>query len=339
MNDTRPTGPRTAPRFDPSAPAQVLPGGELPNLDIAPLFGSNLAARDSVAKAIRAACDAPGFFYVHNSSVPDGVIEGALAAARRFFSLPDDEPAKQAVHNRHANHMKGWGPRFGEPAYQPGSVSYVESFDLDQPLSGPECQALGITPNLWPSLPGFREAVEAYYREATRLCRALAEVFSDMLGESPDFINRHSGPTAPRTLRLLDYPGGEAPADPSHVGISAHTDYECFTLMHQTAAGLELTDQHGRWRPAPAGIGTFTVILGDMLERLSNGRWRATGHRVGLTPWSRQSLILFFALDAGFEVTPLSQFVDAEHPPAYAPVTQGEHIARQLEAAGQPTAP
>ena len=55
--------------------------------------------------------------------------------------------------------MKGWGPIFGEPADQPGTVAHVESFDLGQQLGRKQFKALGIEPNVWPDVPGFRDAV------------------------------------------------------------------------------------------------------------------------------------------------------------------------------------
>jgi isopenicillin N synthase-like dioxygenase len=67
-----------------------------------------------------------------------------------------------------------------------------------------------------------------------------------------------------------------------------------------------------------------------MLERFSNGYLKATGHRVVNTPWTRYSLILFFAVDEDCEVSPLPQFVTAKNQVRYKSITQGEHIRREL---------
>ncbi|MGB5487388.1 MAG: 2OG-Fe(II) oxygenase family protein, partial [Lysobacterales bacterium] len=189
---------------------------------------------------------------------------------------------------------------------------------------------LGIEPNVWPDIPGFRDAVHAYYDAVTAMARTLGEVFSGMLGMERDFINRHSGERAPRTMRLLHYPANDAPVNERNVGIAAHTDFECFTIINQTASGLELTNADGEWCQAPSDIGTFTVMLGDMLERFSNGYLKATGHRVVNTPWQRFSMVLFFAVDGDYEVAPLEQFTSPDNPAHYAPVTQGEHIKFEL---------
>ena len=319
--------------LDQKAPSRAMDRARIPNLDLAPLFADDTVARMELEQKIRDACLQTGFFYVHNSCVDDVVIKRALAASLAFFQSLDDGPVKQAVHNRHFGGMKGWGPIFGEPAYQPGTVSHVESFDLGQQLDKQRYCELGIEPNAWPDIPGFRDAVLMYYETVTAMGRALSEVFSSLLGMERGFINERSGERAPRTMRLLHYPANKTPADDRNVGISAHTDFECFTILNQTAGGLELTNIDGEWCKAPTNIGSFTVLVGDMLERFSNGQLKATGHRVVNTPWQRFSMAFFFAVDGDYEVAPLPQFTSSGKPARYAPVTQDDHIKIELERA------
>ena len=316
--------------LDQNAPSMPLQRERIPNFDLGSLFNGDEEARAKLVESVRHACRDTGFFYVHNTCVSDAVIEETLAAAKAFFYSPDDGSMKQSVHNQHAGGMKGWGPIFGEPAYQKGTVAHVESFDIGKQLSAEQYANLGIEPNIWPDIPGFQETVLDYYEGITRLSRAISGVFSEILGEDADFINDRSRETAQRTMRLLHYPDNDTPADDRNVGIAAHTDFECFTIMNQTASGLELTNVQGQWCQAPSDIGTFTIIVGDMLERFSNGYLQATGHRVVNTPWTRYSLILFFAVDEDCAVSPLPQFVTDENDVRYKSITQGEHIRREL---------
>ena len=103
--------------------------------------------------------------------------------------------------------------------------------------------------------------------------------------------------------------------------------------MNQTAPGLELTNVEGQWCEAPSDIGSFTIILGDMTERFSNGWLKATGHRVVNTPWTRYSMILFFAIDGNYEVAPLPHFVSEDNPAQYDSITQDEHIRKEMDRA------
>lgn len=317
--------------LDHRAPSRTLDRESIPNLDLQDLFSGDEAGRSLLLEQIRNACREPGFFYVHNTCVADDVVRKTLAAMQTFFALPDDSPIKLDVHNDRVNGVKGWTPIFGEPSYQKDTVAHVESFDIGQELTADQHRSLDIKPNLWPDLPGFGDTVLDYNEQVTRLGRALGEVFAEILGVERSFFDEHSGKKAPRTMRLLHYPAYDAPPDKRNVGIAAHTDFECFTIMYQTASGLELTDVSGHWCEAPSDIGAFTIILGDMMERFSNGWLKATGHRVVNTPWTRYSIILFFAVDGDYTVAPLPQFIGQDNPPQYEPVTQGEHIARELQ--------
>ena len=55
--------------------------------------------------------------------------------------------------------------------------------------------------------------------------------------------------------------------------------------------------------------------------------------RVVNTPWTRYSMILFFALDGDYTVSPLPRFIAPGRPAAYPPITQDEHIEQELERA------
>merc|ERR1719161_49782 len=105
------------------------------------------------------------------------------------------------------------------------------------------------------------------------------------------------------TIRLLFYPGSPmlsaSEAQTATAGISPHTDFEVFTLMHQDAPGLQfIPTSGGGWIDAPVRPGEFVVIVSDVLERLTNGVLRATPHRVMQTGHKRMSIIRSNALNA-----------------------------------------
>jgi len=320
--------------LDASAPVVAWDREPLQPIDLAPLFGGHDTGRDRVVDAVRERCQETGFFSVRNTCVDSALLDEALTQARRFFDLPDESPIKRKVHNGMSPGGIGWGPMFQEPAYQPGTVAHMESFDVSPPVDWignlALAESLGIYPNVWPELDCFRPAIEGLYKAIRRLSDVLFEVFAQVLELPADYFRSRATTRAPSSMRLLHYPGNERPSRTSNVGIAAHTDFECFTVMIQTARGLELTDVNGRWREAPARPGEIVVILGDMLERLSNGAFKATGHRVGITGWQRYAVVLFNALDGDCQVAPLPNFVTPSRPAAYAPITQSAHIADEV---------
>ncbi len=304
----------------------------LPDIDLAPLYGGPPAGRREMLARMRAACTESGFFCVHGTRLTDRIITETLRQSVRFHELTDD--SKRAYHNSRSQIGRGWWPLHEEPAYQPGTVAFVESFDI-----GPEQEHLDLArhvgPNLWPVVPGFREAVWGCYEMLEELGDRLLVAFAEMLELESDTFSRWRGPFSRSQMRLLRYPENDAPLDEINVGISAHTDFECFTLMYQTAPGLHVKNVHDEWVQLPAGPSRWMVILGDMLERWSNGYLKATAHRVVNTPWERLSIVMFCAVDGDTVVQPLPQFVSAGNPSRYERVTQGQHLDQQVDAALQ----
>ena len=108
--------------------------------------------------------------------------------------------------------------------------------------------------------------------------------------------------------------------------------------MHQSATGLQLmprasdgTHGHGAWIDAPVRDAEFVVIVGDMLERLTNGYVLATPHRVLPTEHARSSIIRFNGFAPNALVRPLDAFVSAARPLAYSPVIMRQHMETTMK--------
>ncbi len=70
--------------------------------------------------------------------------------------------------------------------------------------------------------------------------------------DSPDALRKFSTDKARSTMRLLNYPGAPKKQDSllanlPVAGIAAHTDFECFTILHQSAPGLQIVGIDGEW--------------------------------------------------------------------------------------------
>lgn len=281
--------------------------------------------RRQLIDAIRHACKERGFFFVDVTSSQQDAITDTLDQMRRFFALDDQDPRKKNARQDERDY--GWVPKYSEPAYQPGTVSRLEAFDFG--LENVE------DPNsaIWPPLPEFRAACSRCWNEYVALADALLEVIADAAGMESDFLVERCNSRALNSMRLLNYAGDPVQITDDEVGISAHTDFECITLLYQTAPGLELLDVNGNWLDAPTGEGRITVLLDDMLERWTNGAVKATGHRVRATEEQRFSIVLFVAVNDGIEIAPLPQFVTQSTASRYTSITQAEHIANEVRRA------
>jgi isopenicillin N synthase-like dioxygenase len=90
---------------------------------------------------------------------------------------------------------------------------------------------------------------------------------------------QHVSERAEAFMRLLTYPETEGPVvkkQDATVGIASHTDFECFTIIHQNNQGLHLRARDGQWVQAPVSNDRLFVLVGDILERWTNGVLVAT---------------------------------------------------------------
>jgi isopenicillin N synthase-like dioxygenase len=130
----------------------------------------------------------------------------------------------------------------------------------------------------------------------------------------------------PSVLRIAHYIQNDFPMNEANWGISAHTDYEVFTILHTDLPGLQALNAGGNWVEVPPVDETFIINIGDMLELLSNGAFVATSHRVINTGRERYSFPMFCTLDYETVVAPLPQWVTDKHPAAYKPMRSGAHL-------------
>ena len=270
----------------------------LPVIDIGALVLGSGDRADAAAR-IGAACRDAGFFYVVNHGVPSELQAKLAAESRAFFALPESEKAEIAM-ARGGRAWRGWFPLGGE--LTSGRPDRKEGLYFGSELAPSDPRvAAGLPlhgPNLFPRRPaGLRDAVLEYLAALTALGHRLCEGISLSLGLPASFFaERYTGD--PLTLfRVFRYPPDAGPLD---WGVGEHTDYGLLTILLQDdAGGLEVRTSRG-WTAAPPIPHSFVCNIGDMLDRMTGGRYRSTPHRVrNPAPRDRYSFPFFF--DPGWE--------------------------------------
>ncbi|HWA62204.1 MAG TPA: 2-oxoglutarate and iron-dependent oxygenase domain-containing protein [Caulobacteraceae bacterium] len=283
----------------------------LPVIDMSPLFAPpGSAGRAGVAREIAAACEAHGFFYLVGHGMGPQVFEALEAASRRFFALPEAEKAAIAM-ARGGRAWRGWFPVGGE--LTSGRPDLKEGLYLGTELGPDHPRVRSGTPlhgaNLWPeAVPELRPAVETYMAGATRAAAALMQGVSLSLGLDDDHFARRYLAEPTVLFRIFHYPArGPAGTDWSRSwGVGEHTDYGLLTLLAQDRhGGLQVKTPDG-WIAAPPIEGALVCNIGDMLERLTGGRFVSTPHRVlNASGVDRLSFPLFYDPDFDAAMTPL----------------------------------
>ena len=263
--------------------------------------------------------------------IPKEIIDNAYEQSKIFHSLDDDDPRKQSAHYRNAHFGRGWSPCGQEPAYLANTKATCSAFDLCYEITEIDHEHENYGPNLWPpKMPEFRKHVYNYYLTFTALEQTFARALEHALDLEKDYITSKMTERSPSTMRLIYYPCIEDGPEANLYGISAHTDYEVFTLLTQTNLGLEIQNQKGEWLGVDVGPYEVVVNIGDMIERMTNGKIKASNHRVVPVQWIRYSIARFCAIDGDHIVKPLSQFVDPDIGPLYEPITQQDNIKNGL---------
>ena len=145
--------------------------------------------------------------------------------------------------------------------------------------------------NLFPERPAaLGGVVLRWIDEVGALGAALLRGLALGLGLDEDWFARTLTADPTILFRAFHYPPGDADS----WGVGEHTDYGLVTLLAQDHhGGLQVRSQ-GEWIDVPADPYVFVVNIGDMLDRMTRGRYRSDPHRVrNLSGQDRVSFPLF----------------------------------------------
>jgi isopenicillin N synthase-like dioxygenase len=134
---------------------------------------------------------------------------------------------------------------------------------------------------------------------------------------------------------LLHYPP-QKEATGEHIRAGAHEDINTITLLlGAEEAGLELKTRDGRWIPVSPKPGELVINIGDMLQRLTNGKLRSTPHRV-VNPSpdrasnARYSMPFFLHFRPDYTIEALPGTVPAGEEPKWPPISSHDYLLERL---------
>ncbi|KAF8107744.1 hypothetical protein N665_0117s0016 [Sinapis alba] len=185
-------------------------------------------------------------------------------------------------------------------------------------------------------LPGWRETMENYHREALKVCKAIARILAVALNLDADYFDTPDmlgNPIA--NLRLLHYEGKSDPSKGIYA-CGAHTDYGMMTLLAtDSVMGLQIcrdeTMKPRKWEYVPSIKGAFMVNLGDMMERWSNGFFKSLLHRVLGNGQERFSIAFFVEPNHDCLVECLPTCMSENNPPKYPVIKCSTYLSQRYK--------
>ncbi|XP_071911042.1 azadirone synthase LFS-like isoform X6 [Coffea arabica] len=184
---------------------------------------------------LRQACLDSGFFYVVNHGIRPEFMDEVFSQSKRFFSLLLDEKMKLLRNEKN----RGYTPLLDEHLDPVNQIhgDYKEGYyiGVEVPEDDPQAEKPFHGPNLWPTadiLPGWRETMERYHREALEVARAVARIIALALDLDGNFFDQSEMLGDPiAILRLLHYEGKISEPERGIYGAGAHSDFGLLTLL------------------------------------------------------------------------------------------------------------
>lgn len=244
-----------------------------------------------------------GGFLVVGHGVDRQLQDQMLDYARKFFLLPPE--MKDRVHLRHGGAAwRGYMP-FGGEMSQSGQVTdfkeglYLgKEFEATHPFVVAKYPNFGV--NLLPAeLPGWRDVLNDYIAQLTKLGDTMMSLISKALSLQEDFISSNVTLDDPVVLpRIFHYPAqtNKENVNDERWGIGDHTDYGLWTMILTNAPGLEVIHPKTNQMVAvPYIANSFFMNAGDVLDRLTRGIYKSPLHRArNIGNESRISIPFFY---------------------------------------------
>ncbi|KAM0865220.1 hypothetical protein ACQ4PT_043437 [Festuca glaucescens] len=252
---------------------------DVPVVDLGKLL--NAETGEAEAAKLRFACEEWGFFQLVNHGVPDEVIAGVKRDTEKFFQLPLDV---KNVYAQRPGDLQGYGQAF------------VQS--NDQKLDWGDLLGLCTQPpqardmSYWPSQPRtFRNSIEEYSSELMKVADSVVTSIAKTLDYDPDLM---ADKNVVQTLRMSYYP--QCSSMPEKVlGFSPHSDGSFLTILLEvnSVQGLQIK-WHGAWIPVKPRCDALLVNVGDLLEIMTNGKYKSIEHRVTVNAYKERLSISSF---------------------------------------------
>ncbi|KAJ1265538.1 hypothetical protein BS78_08G083200 [Paspalum vaginatum] len=248
----------------------------IPVIDLSESEGPDARAREAVVAQVKSAAETVGFFHLVNHGVPRELLSETLASVRRFHESPAE--AKRAYYTRDAARRVRFNSNFD--LFQSPAANWRDTLFCAAP---PRAEELP---------PAVRRAVPAYAAAARGVAARVLGLLSEALG-LPRGRLAAMGCADGASLVCNYYP--PCPEPHRTMGCSAHSDPSFLTVLLQDAhaqGGLQARlgllgggddEEEDGWADVPpvaGGAPGLLVNVGDLLQLVSNGRFRSVEHRV-----------------------------------------------------------
>lgn len=273
--------------------------------------------RREIIEEIRVASDEWGFFQVINHGIPLYVLDDTIDGVCRFHE--QDAEVKKEFYTHDMTKKVRFESNYD--LYKSKSANWRDTLTIAKFVSD------NLDPGEVPAACSI-STVE-YVKYIRNLGNILLELLSEALGLRADYLGSMEHCGKETTLVCHYYPA--CPEPERTLGTSSHTDPSFMTLLLQNQiSGLQVLYE-GQWVNVHPIHGGIVVNIGDLLQMVSNDKFKSVAHRVIANKIGpRISVACFFTGHGGtIDKTygPIEELISEANPPQYKEFQLGEFMA------------